>query len=187
MKATAPASIQKASPSSGQVEISLGSLEKKANEIILGQSERKRSQRGSYEDVVNSDKSEEFKGPQDLISEVLIPPLNPSNPSETYQTPNKPRSQFEGNSRLQASGFDRSTRVQSPQKNIGGTQILSLETGQIYHWTDIRRDFKKICGLFYLTGKFSLILTLKRLRQSVQGGRKLAQPSSQIQADEPRC
>jgi len=34
MKATAPASIQKASPSSGQFEISLSSIEKRAIEIV---------------------------------------------------------------------------------------------------------------------------------------------------------
>jgi len=43
--------------------------------------------------VANSDKSEESKGPKNLNSELLIPPLNPSNPSEAYQTPNKPKMQ----------------------------------------------------------------------------------------------
>lgn len=119
--------------------------------------------------MVNSDKSEEFKGPKDLISEVLIPPLYPSNPSETYQTPNKPRMQFDLNSRLQASGFDKLSRGRTPQKDSNGDVILSLETGQLYAWKDVRHDFKKICGPFYLTGKclfFNLQKSTAKFSQS---------------------
>lgn len=84
MQTSAPAAIQKASPSSGQNKTTVGIDERQAyptkDGLLVGRS----NSRNSHEDVVNSDKSEEFKGPQDLVNEVLIAPLNSSNPSQTY-------------------------------------------------------------------------------------------------------
>jgi len=92
MKSYIPAATAKASPSSGQNKpaTSLGEIPNKARDLVIG---KKLSNSNSREDI--SEKSEELKGPNDLNSDILVPPITPSNPGDSNQTPNKPPQQFE--------------------------------------------------------------------------------------------
>lgn len=93
MKSYIPAATAKASPPSGQNKPNTTSLNETPDKARDLRNAKKSSDSNSREDI--SEKSEELKGPNDLNSDILVPPITPSNPGDSNQTPNKPPLQFE--------------------------------------------------------------------------------------------